>query len=53
MGLSIAQAIVVRHGGTIQVESRPGEGACFTVRLPLAGPPPPALPQPPPAEGAP
>jgi signal transduction histidine kinase len=37
LGLSICRAIVSAHHGTIQVESRPGEGATFTVALPLAG----------------
>ena len=36
LGLAIAKAIVDNHGGTIRVESRPGEGACFTVELPGA-----------------
>lgn len=35
LGLSISYEIVRRHGGTLTVESRPGEGACFTVELPL------------------
>ncbi len=36
-GLAIAHAIVVRnHGGRIAVESVPGEGAAFTIHLPLA-----------------
>lgn len=35
LGLSIAQAIVLAHGGTITVESRPGE-TTFEVRLPAA-----------------
>jgi signal transduction histidine kinase len=39
LGLSISYQIVQDHGGTIQVESTPGRGTCFTVRLPLAGPP--------------
>lgn len=34
LGLSIAQKIVERHGGTIHCESTPGEGTCFTVTLP-------------------
>lgn len=35
LGLSIADELVETHGGTIQVDSRPGEGARFTVVLPL------------------
>jgi PAS domain S-box-containing protein len=34
LGLSIAKAIVERHGGSIGVESEPGRGTRFTVRLP-------------------
>jgi PAS domain S-box-containing protein len=34
LGLSIAKAIVERHGGTITVESEPGQGTEFTVCLP-------------------
>jgi two-component system NtrC family sensor kinase len=34
LGLSIAYGIVSRHQGTITVESTPGEGTTFTVRLP-------------------
>jgi PAS domain S-box-containing protein len=37
LGLSITQRIVTRHGGSIRVENRPGGGACFVVRLPVAG----------------
>ena len=34
LGLFIAREVVVAHGGTIQVDSQPGRGTCFTVRLP-------------------
>jgi PAS domain S-box-containing protein len=34
IGLSVVYRIVQLHGGEITVESRKGEGACFTVRLP-------------------
>ena len=35
MGLAIARAILVVHGGTIDVSSEPGAGACFRFRVPL------------------
>jgi heavy metal sensor kinase len=35
LGLSICQSIVAGHGGAIRVESTPGAGATFEVRLPL------------------
>lgn len=38
VGLSILQTIVLRHGGTVTVDSEPGHGATFTVSLPLKGP---------------
>jgi len=36
LGLSIAKWAIEAHGGTIEVFSREGEGATFTVRLPAA-----------------
>ena len=38
MGLAIAKAIVEAHGGSITVQSRPGRGSIFTVRLPKTNP---------------
>jgi signal transduction histidine kinase len=34
LGLPICQRIVRSHGGTLEVHSRPGQGAEFVVRLP-------------------
>jgi two-component system, OmpR family, sensor kinase len=34
LGLAICRAIVDAHSGTLTVESRPGEGSTFTLRLP-------------------
>jgi PAS domain S-box-containing protein len=38
LGLSTSYSIVQRHGGTIRVESRRGEGTTFEVWLPVDGP---------------
>jgi two-component system OmpR family sensor kinase len=35
LGLSIVDALVRAHGGTIAVDSAPGQGTAFTMRLPL------------------
>lgn len=35
LGLTLAKMIIQEHGGTISVESTPGEGATFTIRLPM------------------
>jgi PAS domain S-box-containing protein len=35
LGLSLAYSIVKNHGGTIDVETAPGEGTTFTLELPL------------------
>jgi CheY-like chemotaxis protein len=39
LGLASAYGIVRHHGGTITVESSPGEGASFTIVLPASGKP--------------
>lgn len=39
LGLNIARSLVVAHGGTIQVNSQPGQGSRFTLWLPLKLPP--------------
>jgi two-component system OmpR family sensor kinase len=36
LGLSIVNAIVTAHGGTVDAVSLPGEGASFSVHLPLS-----------------
>ena len=36
LGLSITYGVVKEHDGSIQCESDPGEGACFTVTLPCS-----------------
>jgi signal transduction histidine kinase len=38
LGLWIVRQLVEAHGGTIAVDSRPGEGARFTLKLPRAVP---------------
>ena len=35
IGLSVVKEIVERHNGWVQVEGRKGEGACFTIHVPL------------------
>jgi signal transduction histidine kinase/CheY-like chemotaxis protein len=39
LGLPLCRRIIEAHGGTIQMESRPGLGAVFRIELPLVTPP--------------
>jgi two-component system OmpR family sensor kinase len=36
LGLAIVAALVAAHGGTVTLQTAPGEGATFRVTLPLA-----------------
>jgi len=38
IGLYFVRTVIELHGGTVEVESREGEGSRFTVRLPLSAP---------------
>ena len=39
LGLSIVAALVAAHGGRVDLDTAPGRGATFAVRLPRSGPP--------------
>jgi len=36
LGLTITRQVIKQHGGTLDVDSTPGQGTTFTIRLPLA-----------------
>lgn len=46
LGLSIVRAVAESHGGSVRLESQPGEGARFVVTLPAAAPAIPVAPPP-------
>jgi two-component system, NtrC family, sensor histidine kinase HydH len=46
LGLAISQRIVKNHGGTLLVQSKPGEGATFIIRVPVPPSEPVQLPEP-------
>jgi signal transduction histidine kinase len=47
LGLPTSRKIIEAHGGTIRVQSEPGKGSQFTIRLPSGAPPSPATDAPP------
>jgi PAS domain S-box-containing protein len=53
LGLPITRAIIEEHGGTLSVDSTPGRGTRFTIRLPVAAAPAPTLATTPPSDPAP
>jgi two-component system, OmpR family, sensor kinase len=53
LGLSIVAAITAAHGGTVELDTAPGQGATFRVLLPLAPEPSPPAPAPGPSPSPP
>ncbi len=37
LGLTVARTLVESHGGEIRIESKPGHGNIFTIKLPIVG----------------
>jgi signal transduction histidine kinase len=44
LGLALVRRVAEAHGGRVSVQSKPGDGACFTLHLPIAEAPRPAAP---------
>ena len=36
LGLAIVARVAALHGGAVEIRSQPGEGSCFTLRVPVA-----------------
>ena len=36
LGLTTVHSFAVRHNGSVDIRSAPGQGTCVTIRLPLA-----------------
>jgi two-component system, NtrC family, sensor kinase len=39
LGLSVSYGIIQEHGGTVDVQSRPGAGTSFVISFPTTAPP--------------
>lgn len=39
LGLALVRTVIARHGGNMDVQSKPGAGTCFTIRLRAVNPP--------------
>jgi signal transduction histidine kinase/CheY-like chemotaxis protein len=50
LGLSVMYGIITRHGGEVEVDSQPGRGSRFIIRLPVAAALPEVVPAAPPLE---